>query len=41
MEASSEMERHFRVLDGLLYVAAGSEFEQLRSLHEILEETNE
>ncbi len=39
--APSKLERHFRTLDGLLYVAAGSALEQLRSLHEILEETNE
>lgn len=41
MAASSELERHFQTLDDLLYVAVGSEFEQLRSLHEILEEANE
>ncbi len=41
MEASSEVERHFRTLDGLLHVAASSELEQIRSIHEILEETNE
>lgn len=41
MNASSAVTRHFRTLDDLLYLAAGSEFEQLRSLHEILEETNE
>ena len=41
MDASTEVERHFQTLDDLLYNAASSEFEQLRSLHEILEETNE
>ena len=41
VEASTEVERHFQTLDDLLYNAASSEFEQLRSLHEILEETNE
>ena len=41
MDASTEVERHFQTLDDLLYNAAGSELEQLRSLHEILEETNE
>ena len=41
MEASTEVERHFQTLDDLLYNAASSEFEQLRSLHEILEATNE
>lgn len=38
---SDEMERHFRNLDSFLYAAAGSELEQLRSIHEILEEANE
>lgn len=37
---SSEVERHFQHLDGLLYVAASSEFERLRRLDGILEETN-
>ena len=37
---SDEVERHFQNLDDFLYAAAGSEFEQLRSLREILEETN-
>ena len=41
MEASSEVERHFRTLDNLLYVAASSEFERIRGIYEILEETNE
>ena len=41
MDASTEVERHFQTLDDLLYNAASSELEQLRSLHEILEETNE
>lgn len=41
IQASDEMERHFRNLDSLLYAAAGSELEQLRSIHEILEEANE
>ena len=41
MDASTEVERHFQTLDDLLYNAASSEFEQLRSLHEILEATNE
>ena len=39
--ASNEVEKHFRNLDNFLYAAAGSELEQLRSLHEILEEANE
>ena len=40
-QASDEVERHFRNLDGFLYAAAGSELEQLRGIHEILEEANE
>ena len=36
-----EVERHFQNLDDLLYAAAASEREQLRSIHEILEETNQ
>ena len=39
-DVPSEVERHFRALDGLLYVAASSEFERLRGIDEILEETN-
>ena len=39
--ASSEVERHFKNFDNFLYAAAGSEFEQLRSIHEILEEANQ
>ena len=41
MEASSEVERHFQILDDLLYNAASSELERIRSINEILEETNE
>ena len=40
-QAPDEVERHFQNLDNLLYAAAGSELEQLRSIHEILEEANE
>ena len=38
--AASEIEKHFQTLNGLLYVAASSEFERLRGLHDILEEAN-
>ena len=41
IQASHEVERYFRNLDNFLYAAAGSELEQLRGIHEILEETNE
>lgn len=39
-DAASETERHFRVLHSLLYVAAGREYERLKAIDEILEETN-
>ena len=39
--APSEVARHFQTLDDLLYVAASSEFERIKSIDEILEETNE
>ena len=38
--AASDIENHFQTLHGLLYVAASTEFERLRGLHDILEETN-
>ena len=41
MAASSEVVRHFRNLDDFLYTAASSELERIRSMDEILEETNE
>ncbi len=41
IETSDEVEKHFQNLDNLLYAAAASELEQLRSIHEILEETNQ
>ena len=41
MGTSDEVEKHFMYLDDLLYVAASSEFDLLRSIHEILEETNQ
>ena len=40
-QAPDEVERHFQNLDNFLFAAAGSELEQLRSIHEILEETNQ
>ena len=40
MDASTEVERHFQTLDDLLYNAASSELERIRSINEILEETN-
>ena len=39
-QAPDEVERHFQNLDSFLYAAASSELEQLRGIHEILEETN-
>ena len=41
IQASNEVVRHFRNLDSFLYAAASSELEQLRGIHEILEEANE
>ena len=41
IDAPSKVERHFRTLDDLLYVAASSEFERISDIYEILEETNE
>ena len=41
IEVSTEVERHFQILDDLLYNAASSELERIRSINEILEETNE
>ena len=40
IEASSEVERHFRTFDDSLYVAASSAFERIQSINEILEEAN-
>ena len=39
--ASNEVELHFHNFDNLLYAAAESDIEQLRSIHEILEEANQ
>ena len=41
MEAPNEVEMHFQYLDNLLYAAAASELEQLRSIHDILEKANQ
>ena len=41
IEASNEVEKHFQNLDNLLYAAAETEIEQLRSIHGILEEANQ
>lgn len=41
VEAADELEKCFQALDGFLYSAAASQLEQLRSLREILEETNQ
>ncbi len=40
MAASNEVELHFHNFDTFLYAAAESDIEQLRSIHEILEEAN-
>lgn len=41
MDASSEVEKHFQMLDNLLYDAATSEFGRVRIINESLEEANE
>ena len=41
METPDEIEKHFQYLDNHLYAAAETDIEQLRSIHEILEEANE
>ena len=38
---SSELKRHFRTLEDLLYAAASTEIERLGGINEVLEETNE
>ena len=38
--ASNELELHFHNFDNLLYAAAETDIEQLRSIHEILDEAN-
>ncbi len=38
--ASNEVELHFHNFDNLLYAAAETDIEQLRSIHEILDEAN-
>ena len=40
-DASTEIIQQFQSLDNFLYVAASSEFERIRYIHGILEETNE
>ena len=40
IETYDEVEKHFQNLDSLLYAAAASEIEQLRNIHEILDEAN-
>ena len=40
IETYDEVENHFQNLDNLLYAAAETDIEQLRSIHEILDEAN-
>ena len=40
-DQSSELKRHFRTLEDLLFAAASTEIERLGAINEILEETNE
>ena len=37
----SELIKHFKTLDELMYVAASSEFKRVKEIDEILEETNQ
>jgi hypothetical protein len=39
-ETDSDLMKYFSYLDGYLYIAASSQYERLRSLNEILDETN-
>ena len=39
--AASDLEKHFCCLDGYLYIAASSQYERLKALNEILDETNQ
>ena len=39
-ETEGELDRHFRNLDGYLYIAASSQYERLRELNDILDRTN-
>ena len=41
IETPDEIEKHFQYLDNHLYAAAETDIEQLRSIHEILEEANQ
>ena len=40
IQEADEVERHFRNFDNLLYAAAETDIQQLRSIHEILDEAN-
>ena len=39
-EINDDLEKHFSCLDGYLYIAASSQYDRLKELNEILEETN-
>lgn len=40
-ETDSDLEKHFKCLDGYLYIAASSQYERLKGLNEILDATNQ
>lgn len=40
-ETNGDLEKHFKCLDGYLYIAASSQYERLKGLHEILDATNQ
>ena len=39
-EVSAQLAKHFQALENFLYVAASSQYERIRGLDEILDETN-
>ncbi|CAH1903386.1 conserved hypothetical protein [Candidatus Nitrotoga sp. HW29] len=40
-ETDGDLVKHFNCLDGYLYIAASSQYERLKALNEILDETNQ
>ena len=40
-ETDDDLEKHFKCLDGYLYIAASSQYERLKVLNEILDATNQ
>lgn len=40
VETGDDLEKHFKCLDGYLYIAASSQYERLKELNEVLDATN-